>query len=79
MQYNIEELFATNTEIVKQKWKARLARSYYTRKRVNSSEQLQERKRKFLPKELRPILNLTTAKCTKCKGTKICFKQHLDH
>ena len=79
MQFNVEERSATDTEIAKQKWEAGLARTYYTAElRVDPSERPQERKRRFLPKELQQILNLMTAKCTKCEGTRFCSKQHLE-
>ena len=71
----------TNTEIAKQKWEARLAFSSYTADRkVDISQRPQERKTRFLPKELQQILNLMVAKCPKCKGTgtRICSKQHLE-
>ena len=81
MQFNIDERSMTNTEIAKQKWEARLAFSSYTADRkVDISQRPQERKTRFLPKELQQILNLMVAKCPKCKGTgtRICSKQHLE-
>ena len=65
MQFTTEERSATNIEIAKQKLEARLARIYYTVElRVDPSERPQERKGRFLPKELQQILNLMIGKCT---------------
>ena len=79
IQFNIEERSATNTETAKQKWEAGLARTYYTAElTVDPSERPRERKRRLIPKELQQILNLMTAKYTKCEGTRTCSKQHLE-
>ena len=57
MQYNIEERSATNTEIAKQKWEARLTRSYYSAEtRVNSSGQLQSPQKLSGPRSQSEIL-----------------------
>ena len=81
MQFNIDERSIANTETAIRKWETRLAFSSYTAdRRVDPAQRPQESKIRFLPKELRQILNLMAAKCPKCKGagTRICSKQHLE-
>ena len=50
-------------------------------RKVDLSQRPQERKTRFLPKELQQILNLMVAKCPKCNGTgtRIGSKQLLEH
>jgi hypothetical protein len=83
MQFDIEERAALNVIVAKRKWETRMGKQLYVKEvSPNTEEELRlknsNKKKRILPGELRLLLNLTRAKCPKCKSDTMCSKQHME-